>query len=268
MLPIPFTNPAINDIAPQFSTPGPSKLSTPPPLTPFERQDASNIFEIVSSDGNESFAGPGPPPRPTCNNSLQSNMSHGNMDASLETHRMLSKVLYDLRLDYGKHWSTPESESSRRDGIFHSVSLLCDIVQEVLTSRDGLAGITANIDSETNITFMLTLTGISMIINIYKSLCQMYIGYPDIMEIGRNAPDTNSLFEPPAIPPSNASASLEKIVHLTTMDFHLARLQRMFSIPNAPSSFQMALLGTGEGGEQIHELRTTVQRLIERLKTA
>lgn len=190
------------------------------------------------------------------------------MDASLETHRMLSKVLYDLRLEYGKQWATPESESRRRDGIFRSVSSLCDIVQEILTGREDFAGTPADIDSETNITFMLTLTGISMILNIYKSLCHMYNGYHDIMESGRNASDVDSLFDPLTIPPSSASASLDKIVHLTTMDFHLARLQRIFSTPNVPSSFQMALLGTGEGGEQIHELRTTVQRLVERLKTA
>ena len=268
MLPNPLTNPTINDIPSQIPNPGPSKLPTPPPPTPFERQDAPINSENVSGDGCDIFASPGPTPLPTRNNSLQSNMSHGNMDASLKTHRMLSKVLYDLRLDYGKRWSTPESESPRRDGIFRSVSLLCDIVQEILTAREGLAGTPTNIDSETNITFMLTLTGISMILNIYKSLCQMYNGYPDVMETGRNASDDDSLFEPLAIPPSNASASLDKILHLTTMDFHLARLQRIFSKPNAPSNFQMALLGTGEGGEQIHQLRTTVQRLIERLKTA
>ena len=267
MLPTPLTNPTINDTPSQFPNPGPSKLPTSPPPIPFERQDAPINSENVSSDGSDIFAGPAPP-LPTRDNSLQSSMSHGNMDASLETHRMLSKVLYDLRLEYGKQWSTPESESPRRDGIFRSVSLLCDIVQKILTGREALAGIPTNIDSETNITFMLTLTGISMILNIYKSLCQMYNGYPDITEVGRNASDADSLFEPLAIPPSNASASLDKILHLTTMDFHLARLQRMFSKPNAPSDFQTALLGTGEGGEQIYQLRTTVQRLIERLKTA
>ena len=267
MLPTPLTNPPINDIAFQYPTPGPSKLPTPPPPIPFDRQDPPTHFEDLSSDGNDIFACPGPLPLPTRKNSQQSNTSHGSMDGSLETHRMLSKVLYDLRLEYGKQWSTPESESPRRDGIFHTVSLLCDIVQEILTGRANLAGTPTNIDSETNITFMLTLTGISMILNIYKSLCQMYNGYPDGMEVERSASDADSLSEALAIPPSNASASLDKIVHLTTMDFHLARLQRMFSTPHAPSSFQMALLGTGEGGEQIHELRTTVQRLIERLKT-
>ena len=86
---------------------------------------------------------------------------------------------------------------------------------------------------------------------------------------GRNAADADSLSEPLGVPPSStASASLDNIVHLTTMDFHLARLQRMFSTSCVSSNFQMALLGTGEGGEQIHELRTTVQRLTERLKTA
>lgn len=262
MLPNPLTNSTINDAS------GPSKLPPPPPLIPFERQDAPINFEDLSSDWSDIFGDPGPLPAPTRNESLQSNTSHGNMDASLETHRMLSKVLYDLGLDYGKQWSTPESESPRRDSIFRLVSLLCDIVQEILTCRERLAGTPANIDSETNITFMLTLTGISMILNIYKSLCQMYNGNPDVMEIGRNVSDAGSLFESLAIPPSCASASLDKIVHLTTMDFHLARLQRMFSTPVVTSSFQMALLGTGEGGEQIHELRTTVQRLIERLKTA
>ncbi len=265
MLPTPLTNPIINDIPFQYPTPAPAKLHTPPPPIPFEPQNAPMNFESLSNDVNDIFASPGPPLH-TRNNPQQSIMSHNNMDGSLETHRILSKVLYDLRLDYGKQWSTPESESPRRDGIFRSVSLLCDIVQEILTGREGSAGTPANIDSETNITFMLTLTGITMILNIYKSLCQMYNGYSDIMEIGRNASDADSIFEPPAIP--NALASLDNIVHLTTMDFHLARLQRMFSVPNVPSSFQMALLGTGEGGEQIRELRTTVQRLIERLKTS
>ena len=232
-----------------------------------ERQEAPSSLEDLSSDRNDIIAGPRPPPLPTRNDSPKSNVSHGAIDASLETHRMLSKVLYDLRLDYGKQWSTSESESARRDGIFRSVSLLCDIVQEILTAREGLAGTLASIDSETNITFMLTLTGISMILNIYKSLCQMYSGYPGTIQTGRNNSDADSLFEPLVIPPANASASLDKVVHLTTMDFHLARLQRMFNTPNAPSSFQMALLGSGEGGEQVHELRMTVQRLIERLKT-
>ena len=106
-----------------------------------------------------------------------------------------------------------------------------------------------------------------MILNIFKSLCQMYNGYPGTIQTGRNASDADSLFEPLIIPPANASASLDKIVHLTTMNFHLARLQLMFNTPHAPSSFQLALLGTGEGGGQVNELRMTVQRLIERFKT-
>ena len=266
MLGTPLTNPITNDISLQFPIPRPSKVPTPPPPVSMERQDAPIHPEDLPSERNNIIAGPGPPPLPT-RNSPQSNVSHSTVDASLETHRMLSQVLYDLRLDYGKQWSTPESESARRDGIFRSVSLLCDIVQEILAAREGLAGALASIDSETNITFMLTLTGISMILNIYKSLCQMYNGYPGTIQTGRNTSDADSLFEPLVISPPSASASLDKIVHLTTMDFHLARLQRIFSTPNAPSSFQMALLGTGEGGEQVHELRMTVQRLIERLKT-
>lgn len=75
--------------------------------------------------------------------------------------------------------------------------------------------------------------------------CQMYDRQLDIVGPGRNA-----------------SASLDN------MDFHLARLQRMFSTPCISSNFQMAFLGTGEGGEHILELRTAVQRLIERLKAA
>ena len=270
MLPTPLTNPTINDTPFQMPTPAPSKLPTPPLHIPFEQQDTILNFEDFSSDGNHNFAGPPAAPHlHTRTNSLQSDVSHSNMDASLETHRMLSTVLYDLRLEYGKQWSTPESDTPRRDGIFRSVSSLCDIVQEILTGREGSTGTPANIDSETNITFMLTLTGISMILNIYKSLCQMYDRHLDVGGPGRNASDADSLSEPLAMPPSsNASASLDNIVHLTTMDFHLARLQRMFSTPNISSNFQMALLGTGEGGEQIHELRTTVQRLIERLKTA
>ena len=266
MLPTPLINLTTIDRPFQFPTPRPSNLPTPPPPIPFKRQNAPINLENVSSDGNDIFAGRGPPLH-TRNNSMQSNVSGGNMDASLETHRMLSKVLYDLRLEYGKQWSTPESESPRRDGLFLSVSLLCDIVQEILAGREGLAETPANIDGETNITFMLTLTGISMILNIYKSLCQMYNDSPDIMETGTHASDADHLVEPLTIPPSNSSASLDKIVHLTTMDFHLARLQRMFSTPNVSSYFQMALLGTGEGEEQIHELRTTIQRRIEWLKT-
>ena len=270
MLPTPLTNPTINETPFQMPTPEPSKLPTPPLHIHFERQDTIINFEDLSSNGNHILAGPSAPLLLTRYNSLQSDVSHGNVDTSLETHRVLSKVLYDLRLEYGKQWSTPESDSPRRDGIFRSVSLLCDIVQEILTGREGSAGSPANIDSETNITFMLTLTGISMILNIYKSLCEMYERNLDVVGSGRNASDADSLSEQPLAVPqsSNASVSLDKIVHLTTIDFHLARLQRMFSTPNASSNFQTALLDTGEGGEQIHELRTTVQRLIERLKTA
>ena len=270
MLPTKLTNPIDNDPPFQIPTTEPSKLPPPPLQISFERQDAIINFDNLSSDGSQIFTAPPGAPLPhTRNNSLQSDVSQGNMDGSLETHRMLSKVLYDLRLEYGKQWSTPESDSPRRDGIFRSVSLLCDIVQEILTGREGSTGTPANIDSETNITFMLTLTGISMILNIYKSLCQMYDRQLDVVGPGRNASDADNLSEPLTVPPSsNASASLDNIVHLTTIDFHLARLQRMFSTPCVSSNFQMALLGTGEGGEQIHELRTTIQRLTERLKTA
>ncbi|KAL6720036.1 hypothetical protein ACLMJK_001957 [Lecanora helva] len=268
MLPTPITNPTTDDNPFHFPTPGPAKLPTLPSPVLFERHNAPINFEDFSNNGPDLFAGSNHPPPPTRNNSIQSNMSITN-DSTLETHRMLSNVLYDLRLEYGKQWSTLDCEAPRRDGIFRSVSLLCDIAQDVLSGREGLVGRTpANIDSETNITFMLTLTGISMILNIYKSLCQMYSGQSDINELVSSNSDFDNMFEPSILPASNASMSLDKIVHLTTMDFHLARLQRMFSTPNAPSSFQMALLGTGEGGEQIHELRTTVQRLIERLKTA
>ena len=231
-------------------------------------------FEDLTRNGHDIFSGPGPGPGPPAprnrNDSTATTTSHSSADTSLETHRMLSNVLYDLRLEYGKQWSTPDSESPRRDGIFRSVSLLCDIVQEALTDPQGLAKMPANIESETNITFMLTLTAISMILNIYRSICEMYSGFPGnprMVDTGKDSSDIDNMLDPLAIP-SNASASLEKIVHLTTMDFHLARLQRMFSIPNAPSTFQTALVGSGEGVEQISELRVVIQRLVERVKTA
>ena len=66
--------------------PEPSKLPTPPPHIPFERQDAIINFADLSSDGNHIFAGPGAFLLPTRDNSLQSHVSHGKMDASLETH--------------------------------------------------------------------------------------------------------------------------------------------------------------------------------------
>ena len=126
MLPTPLTNLTIIDTPFQMPTPEPSKLPTPPLHTSFKRRDAIINFEDLSSDENHIFAGPSAILLPTRNNSLQSDVSHGNMDTSLETHRMLSKVPYDLRLENGKQWSTPESDSSRRDGIFRSVSSLCD----------------------------------------------------------------------------------------------------------------------------------------------
>ena len=213
------------------------------------------------------MSGAVPPFSHTRNNSLTSDPPQfgTGADASLETHRMLSTVLYDLRLEYGKQWSTPESETPRRDGLFRSVSLLIAIMEE----QEDSTGASVNIDSETNITFMLTLTAISMILNIYKSLCQMYSTYPGTLDVGKNAAAANfeGLFPPLLAQSPTASASLEKVVQLTTMDFHLARLQRMFSTSNTPSSFQTALIGTGEGSEQIHELRVFVQRLVERLKS-
>ena len=256
----------------QAPTPMPSRMPTlapiPPPIS-FEQQDLPMNFEEMARSGHDMFGGPGPPVSRNRNDSTATSTSHNSADTSLETHRMLSNVLYDLRLEYGKQWSTPDSESPRRDGIFRSVSLLCDIVQEALTDPQGLAKTPANIESETNITFMLTLTAISMILNIYRSICEMYSPYhgnPAMADIGKDG--SESMLDSFSLPPSNASASLDKIVHLTTMDFHLARLQRMFSIPNTPSNFQTALVGSGEGVEQISELRIIIQRLVERVKTA
>ena len=49
-----------------------------------------------------------------------------------------------------------------------------------------------------------------MILNIFKSLYQMYNGYPGTIQTGRKSSDADSLFEPLVIPPANASASLDK----------------------------------------------------------
>ena len=84
----------------------------------------------------------------------------------------------------------------------------------------------------------------------------------------KDAYDPDCPFESLVIPLAKFSASLNEIMQSATMAIHLARRQRMFSTPNAPSNFQMASLGTDERGEQLHELRMTVQRLIKRLKTA
>ena len=248
-------------------TPAPSTIPMFPSPISFDQQDTAINFEGINSNLHDGFSDPTLPPPYTRNNSISSTVSHSSMDASLETHRMLSNVLYGLRLEYGKQWSNPESEIPRRDGVFRSVSLLCDIVSEVLTDREGVAGTMNEMDSETNITFMLTLTAVSMILNIYKSICQMYSGCSEIMDLGKNPLHIEKMTMSLAAPGTNSSITLDNVMQLTTMDFHLARLGRIFCIPNKPSSFHTTLIGSGEGCEQIQELRTIVQRLIERFKT-
>lgn len=252
----------------QIATPISSRMPLLASPVSLQQQEAPSNFEDLTKGGNEDWTGRVPLLPHHRNHSLPTHIDHCGTDSSLETHRMLSNVLYDLRLEYGKKWSTPEFECPRRDGIFRSVSFLCDVVQEVLTDREALEGPPANIDSETNITFMLTLTAISMILNIYKSLCQMYSGCSEVRNRGKEALNLEHSFVASALQQSKASASLHKVVQLTTMDFHLTRLQRMFTIPNTPSSFQTALIDTGEGSEEIQELRTVVQGLIESLKSA
>ena len=241
------------------ATPAPLKMPQFPSPVSIDHQDIAMNMEEPPIGINAPISST-PHSR---NNSLSSDIPQYGADASLETHRMLSTVLYDLRLEYGKQWSTPECETPRRDGIFRSVSLLIAIMED----QEDPTGASVNMDSTTNITFMLTLTAVSMILNIYKSLCQMYSNHPGFLDVGKNPTEVETLFPPLLSQSPNASGNLDKVVQLTTMDFHLARLQRMFSTPNTPSSFQTALIGTGEGSEQIHELRLFVQRLVEKLKS-
>ena len=103
-----------------------------------------------------------------------SSIKSAHSSQSTNTYRGLSKTLFDLRYEYGQRWSLQDSEASRRAGVFGCGSSQCDIVQVVLTLGNQLIPKPWLENEESNVTYMLSSTAISVVLDIYKSLARVY----------------------------------------------------------------------------------------------
>ena len=207
-------------------------------------------------------------------------MQSGEGNFTLDVYRYLTRILFDLRLECGREWSPQDTETSRPVGVFRSVSSLCDVVQSVLTLRNDLNIRSWPNDEESNITVMLTFTAIPMVLDIYKSLSRIYTGsaeketsrYPSRATVhpcfDAESTSQRQQQQQEQEQQSCSPRRLNNIVQLTIMDFHLARLQRVFGRLDATESFQALMAGTsGHETANIQQLRESLQGSIETLKS-
>ena len=182
-------------------------------------------------------------------------------------YRYLTRILFDLRLERGREWSSQNSEAPRQASVFRSVSSLCDVVQSVLAFGDGLEVKPSQDHEEHNLTLMLTFTAISTVLDIYKSLSQVYTSISESDMKRPGSISVHSYFDEftNSQQQQGMSKRLDNVVQLTIMDCHLAQLQRIFGL-RPTESFQALLAGTDNGSENIQELRGSLQSSIEKLK--
>ncbi|MCJ1261608.1 hypothetical protein MMC22_001474 [Lobaria immixta] len=233
--------------------PGMISNSAPAILAPSEslpqQQHHAQRLGSIRELFEDRFTSPGQLTSPTAthiNHMRTNSIKSTDGNHSTDHYRALSKLLFDLRFEHGQEWSLQDSEASRRAGVFGCVSSLCDIVQSVFTFRDELNLTPWLENEESNVTYMLTFTAISVVLDIYQSLARTYTQCA-----GKE---------------TSNSKRLDHVVQLTIMDFHLSRLQQVFRRLDTMESSRAPLTGSDNKSARIQELRELLKAFIEKLK--
>ena len=176
----------------------------------------------------------------------------------LDIYRQLSNLLFTLRQECSRPWSNPEiyatDETAARRGheIFQSASTLCDTLQAVLPSLapDGDQSSPQNVENEgMHTVFILALTAIAMLLDIYRFLSRTHSSVEDRNESSdyldrilrsptptqrgpmlSNGAQMHLEFSRASFSDGKAVTTaqyLHSLLQLTTMDFHLSRLTVM-----------------------------------------
>lgn len=192
---------------------------------------------------------------------------------TLDIYHHICRIIFDLRPESNMQSTSASSASLSVEEIFSSVTSLCDVLQSVLIRREGLNGNLYSPSEESSATFMLALTAISKVLDRYRSLSQVYSrsikACREPMSLSHEwlGFDTSIGQASSALPSSHLSTCrhLNDLLRLTTMDFHLAQLQRIFRHLHPKDNSQYASVAE-EGGGNIQELRASLQGSMETLR--
>lgn len=219
--------------------------------------------------GQPSAFQPGPTLSPLQTNSSRSTSS----GSTLDTYHHICRIIFDLRTESGAPSVSAAAACSSTEKTFSSVASLCDVLQSVLSSREDSNGDLCPPADESSSTFMLALTAISKVLDKYRFLCQLFSGSMktphETVSLSHEwlGIDMSISKSSPALPSSqpNTCRHLNDVLQLTTMDFHLAQLQRIFRHLQPQHSSQYVSVAE-EGGANIQELRALLRSSMEALR--
>ncbi|KAL9110358.1 MAG: hypothetical protein Q9227_005089 [Pyrenula ochraceoflavens] len=220
---------------------------------------------------------------------------------STTTYRTLSQILNALRLEHGQSWPshTSHATDTRRESLFTTVSTLCDIVSTILTphAHPGTLSSISEHPTDPTPSALLTSTAISMVLTIYRGLASSLSTHnasfspsatrrPSSNPSHHSSPCSTSstadaqhspinLDSDPSCPsptfnphsggtPFGGQGALANAIHLTTMDFHLARLQRVVCEADELAGSSMM----GDCAREVAECRVLLHHLVEGIKGA
>lgn len=193
--------------------------------------------------------------------------------STLDTYHHICRIIFDLRVESSMPLSSAGSAFSSSEKTYSSVASLCDVLQSVISSREDPKSDLYPPTEESSSTFMLALTAISKVLDRYRLLCYLHSGsmkHPhETFSLSHEWLGIDlSISKPsPALPssPPNTCQHLNDVLQLTTMDFHLAQLQRIFRHLQPQHSNQYASVAE-EGSTSIQELRALLQSSMEALR--
>lgn len=193
--------------------------------------------------------------------------------STLDIYHHICRIIFDLRVESSISLTSAGSASSSSEKTYSSVASLCNVLQSVISSREDPNNDLCPPAEESSSTFMLALTAISKVLDRYRLLCYLHsssMKHPHEtislshewlgidLSIGKPSPVL------PSSPP-NTCQHLDDVLQLTTMDFHLAQLQRIFRHLQPQHSSQYASAAE-EGSTSIQELRALLQSSMEALR--
>ena len=146
---------------------------------------------------------------------------------------------------------------TRQTKVFQNLTELCDIVQVVFAKR---ANICRGMDESSRLTLhMLILTSISSVLEIYQCLCSTYATAADHKNM---TPESGSK-EAHGDRYSWTPAHLSNILQLTTMEFHLRKIEKIFKDTDSKDlpEFAGSDLGVGRVQQQRKHIHQTIEAL-------
>lgn len=237
---------------------------------PGQNQGTPDLEDLIGNVADQSFSHQ---PR-TSRSPLRVDSSQSAAKSStLDTYHHICRIIFDLRVDSSVPLASAGSASSSTEKTYSSVASLCDVLQSILSSREDLNSDLCPPAEESSSTFMLALTAISKVLDRYRLLCQLYsspMKSPhETISLSHEwlGIDLSTGKSSPALPPSqpNTCQHLNDVLQLTTMDFHLAQLERIFRHLQPQHSSQYASVAE-EGSANIQELRALLQSSMESLR--